>query len=118
MQKLADNKGRIYIFDKFTGEYRTLADITGLTIVDDNDLYGEVIELNNKASEIDEHFFKEISFSCEIENAAEFEKNIRKLLFPNPQKKLIELFDFDNDIEKSKPNPVFVPKHIARRRKW
>jgi len=104
MQKILGNKCKLFIMDNLTGQYYTLDGVTEIEIEDSD------------ASEQKEvgTFIENLSFECEIDNAAEFEDNIRKLLLLEPEKEICEIRDRDY----KKPNPVYVPKHIARRRKW
>lgn len=106
MQKLIGNEYKVILRDELTGEYYTLEGITEFedTILDDEE------------NEVVGQFFKDTTFSCEIENAAELGENIIRLFVPKLRK---NLSDISNDTtEKCNPNPVYVPKHIAKRRKW
>lgn len=104
MQKLLGNNCKLFIGDDLTGQYYTLDGVTEIEIEDSEVSEQKVIGT----------FIENLSFECEIDNAAEFEDNIRKLLLPKPNKEIGEISDRDYE----KPNPVYVPKHIARRRKW
>ena len=104
MQKLLGNNCKLFIMDASTGQYYILDSVTEIEIED-----SEVSEQKVVGT-----FIKNQSFECEIENVAEFEDNIRKLLLPEPKKEIGEI----SDRNYKKPNPVYVPKHIARRRKW
>lgn len=103
MQKLLGNNCKLFIIDDL-GPYYTLDSVAEIEIEDSDVSEQKVIET----------FIKNQSFVCEIENVAEFEDNIRKLLLPEPEKEICEIRNRDY----KKPNPVYVPKHIARRRKW
>ena len=103
MQKLLGNNSKLLIMDDL-GQYYTLDGVTEIEIEDSEVSEQKVIGT----------FIENQSFECEIENTAEFEDNIRKLLLPEPEKEICEIRDKDY----KKPNPVYVPKHIARRRKW
>lgn len=104
MQKLLGNNCKLFIMDDLTGQYYTLDSVTAIEIEDSDVSEQKVVGT----------FTENLSFECEIENAAEFEDNIRKFLLPKPNKEIGEISDRDY----KKPNPVYVPKHIARRRKW
>lgn len=103
MQKLLGNNSKLLIMDDL-GQYYILDGITEIEIEDSDVSEQKVIET----------FIKNRSFECKIENIAEFEDNIRKLLLLESKKEIGEISDRDYE----KPNPVYVPKHIARRRKW
>lgn len=104
MQKLLGNNCKLFILDDLTGQYYTLDSVTEIEIED-----SEVSEQKVVGT-----FIESQSFECEIENVAEFEDNIRKLLLPGFKKEKCEIRNRDYE----KPNPVYVPKHIAKRRKW
>lgn len=95
----------LFIVDEFTGQ---MYQWDGIMNIDEENLQFEGYEIVRLISDTSE------TFSCEIENADVFEDNIRKLLLPEPKKEICEIRDRDYE----KPNPVYVPKHIARRRKW
>lgn len=105
MQKLLGNEVKVFVVDESTGQMYPLEGINSI----------EEISLENEDDENQiVHFFDDMTFSCELDNQTR--KSILKLLLPRPQKKLSKIGD--DSIGNSKPNPVYVPKHIARRRKW
>lgn len=89
MQRLIVNKGEIFFADAMTEVVFSYDEIREIT---DKDIISEDDETN----EIINQLFQDKSFSCEIE------------LVP----------EVSNSSEKKKPNPIYIPKHIARRRKW
>ena len=104
MKKLLGNNCKLFIMDDLTGQYYALDSVTEIEIEDSDVSEQKVIGT----------FIENQSFECEIDNAAEFEDNIRKFLLAEPKKEIGEISDSNYE----KPNPVYVPKHIARRRKW
>ena len=90
------DKGKVYLVDTTTGKATYWRDIN--EIVDD-DLSYEVTQEDLAKKELAQ-FSEPFTFS--IERALPLEKLVDEL---EPERK-------------QKLNPVFVPKHIARRRKW
>lgn len=89
MQRLIGNKGEIFFADAMTEVVFSYDEIGEIT---DKDIISEDDETN----EMIKRLSQDKSFSCEIE------------LVP----------EVSNSSEKKKPNPIYVPKHIAKRRKW
>lgn len=88
-QNIDGSKVKIYIRDMSTGEYIPFEEIAEISDVD-------IISDDDELNEVVKKFYQELSFSCEIESLPEF---------------------YDSS-EKKKPNPIYAPKHIAKRRKW
>lgn len=89
MQRLIENKGKLFFADPMTRvifQYDEIKEITDESIISDDDETNEIIN----------QLFQDKSFSCEIE------------LIP----------EVSNNSQEKKPNPIYIPKHIARRRKW
>ena len=88
MQRLIGNKGKLFFADAMTAVVFSYDEIGEITDKD--------ISEDDETNEMIKRLSQDKSFSCEIE------------LVP----------EVSNSSEKKKPNPIYVPKHIARRRKW
>lgn len=102
MQKiLASGIGSFFIKDEQSGEFVPVGEISDVEIED--------VE-SDGSDDVVVQFFSNKEYECEmtIEQSEKLRKELEQL-----NKSLKELNDDSN-----RPNPVFVPKHIARRRKW
>lgn len=88
MQRLIENKGKLFFADPMTIVIFQSDEIKEITDKDISD--------DDETNEMIKRLSQDKSFSCEIE------------LVP----------EVSNSSEKKKPNPIYVPKHIAKRRKW
>lgn len=88
MQRLIGDKSKLFFADPMT------------IVIFQSDEIGEItdkdISEDDETNEMIKRLSQDKSFSCEIE------------LVP----------EVSNSSEKKKPNPIYVPKHIAKRRKW
>lgn len=86
-----DSSQKVYLYDNSTGKIIPWDDITEIT--------EDMIELNEE----------------------EYQEAIKFLNNPTSSFSFTiadDLSEVDESKLKAKPNPVYVPKHIARRRKW
>lgn len=91
-----DNKRNAHFFmlNEKTGKFHAISDIDEIELLIDDETEGQEVENDMFSDEgID------IELSGEIE---EFKA----------------LLEVSEEPKREKPNPVYVPKHIARRRKW
>ena len=89
MQRLIGDKSKLFFADPMTIVIFQSDEIKEIT--DES-----IISDDDKTNEMIKRLSQDKSFSCEIE------------LVP----------EVSNSSEKKKPNPIYVPKHIAKRRKW
>lgn len=93
------HNAELYLVNMETGEMTPFASVAEIT---ETDALLDIDEENK--GEVVGHIFREESFSCE-------------LTMTN------DVIDADyyavcDELTVKKPNPIYVPKHIARRRKW
>ena len=96
---MVNGMGNFFLRNEETGEYVEVGQISDVKIEYDE---------NCDSDDVVKEFFTDKEFECECSID---DGNIEKL---KKEMKRLER----SSCEPVKPNPIFVPKHIARRRKW